>query len=46
MTNLVGERYTTLLSLIHRQVMGSTLVVWNTDKQAAWVLYERNEYWW
>ena len=36
-TELVGDKYSTLLALIHRQVLGSTLVVWNEERQTPWL---------
>lgn len=33
---LTGEQYATLLSLVHRQVTGACVTVWNEDKQQAW----------
>ena len=34
---VVGDRFSTLLALIHRQVMGSTLIVWDEQRQTPWV---------
>ena len=36
-TELVGAKFTTLLALIHRQVLGSSLTVWNEERQTPWV---------
>ena len=36
-TALVGDKLTTLLALIHRQVLGATLTVWNEERQTPWV---------
>ena len=37
LTELVGPKLTTLMALIHRQVLGSTLTVWNEERQTPWV---------
>ena len=37
MTDLVGAKFTTLLALIHRQVLGSSITVWNEERQTPWV---------
>ena len=37
MTELVGPKFTTLLALIHRQVLGSSVTVWNEEWQTPWV---------
>ncbi|CAF1378359.1 unnamed protein product [Rotaria magnacalcarata] len=35
-TNVAGDEYATLLSLVHRQVTGACVTVWNDERQEAW----------
>ena len=33
---LIGDRYATLASLVHRQVTGACVTVWNDERQEVW----------
>ncbi|CAF4130865.1 unnamed protein product [Rotaria sp. Silwood2] len=35
-TNVAGDQYATLVSLVHRQVTGACVTVWNDDRQEVW----------